>query len=65
MKKVPALFGSSTFIRLFCNRSLVEVSLSSGIEGGNIGKSYLSTNIGMEKFIRFIRSYSIRERIEQ
>ena len=35
MKKVPALFGSSTFIRLFCNRSLVEVSLSSGIEGGN------------------------------
>ena len=36
MKKVPALFGNSTIIRLLCNRSLVEVSLSSGIERGNL-----------------------------
>ena len=44
MKKVLSLFGSFTFIHLLCNRSLAEISLSSGIEGGNlyIGKAYLT-----------------------
>ena len=44
MKKVSEKFGGFTLIYLFCNCSLAEVSLSSGIEGGNlyIEKAYLT-----------------------